>query len=279
MLQSVTLQSAHAFGVANVIELGPLKTATFLFGSNGSGKTTISRAIATPELFPGTRLNWTPSTESFHVAVYNRDYVTETLKQARNLPGVFILGEKSAGAQGEIDAIVGTQPVQGTLPEAREKLAQSGSKYSDLEGKLAEERAKLRDRAWAAKSLIPPELAVMFQGFNSSKEKLLQHLIEIADSHASAEDTYADLVSEAKAVFDEDAAPIMPLNYPHAKSLHSLGGFNLLSTPVVGSRDVDLFPLIEHLHNEDWVQSGVGYLPVSNGQCPFCQQHVHESLF
>lgn len=60
MLQYLRLRGAPAFDPASGADIGPLKPVNFFFGPNGSGKTTISRALADSKRFAGTSLEWLP---------------------------------------------------------------------------------------------------------------------------------------------------------------------------------------------------------------------------
>ena len=53
MLQNIEIRNAPAFGVPSTLQIGELSGIDVIFGPNGSGKTTISRALANPSLFGG----------------------------------------------------------------------------------------------------------------------------------------------------------------------------------------------------------------------------------
>ena len=71
--------------------LSDLKTINFIFGANGSGKTTISRVIADPESRPACKLKWA-NDRPLECLVYNTDFTKRNY--AATLPGIFTLGEK-----------------------------------------------------------------------------------------------------------------------------------------------------------------------------------------
>lgn len=91
MIRSVSLSGFPSFGDDEV--LNNLTTVNYVFGPNGSGKTTISRSL-TPSLNGNdySHVNW--SSELQTVKVYNRDYVNKTFTKAEER-GVFLLGEDS----------------------------------------------------------------------------------------------------------------------------------------------------------------------------------------
>ena len=76
------------------------KKVNFLFGLNGSGKTTISRCIASPtdEKYRECEISWADS--RIKCSVYNRDFVRENFSET--VPGIFTLGESTIETQNQI---------------------------------------------------------------------------------------------------------------------------------------------------------------------------------
>ncbi|MGJ9404056.1 AAA family ATPase [Arthrobacter sp. KK5.5] len=275
MLESLRLKGAPAFGLEVGVTVGPLTPVTFIFGPNGSGKTTISRAFANPARFPDTELKWAPLTGTHTIKVYNRDYVAETLKQAANLPGVFLLGKTSGEIQAEIDELTGSS---GSIVGVRKQLKHLRGSLSEKQLDLAAVREALREAAWSKRSEVPSTLQEMFVGFNNSKENLLTRLLQVVDTKGSAVDDFDALDTEAEAVLAEDAVHLLELSGGQHIRLEDIPGFELLAIPIVGSGDVGLAPLIQQLQNADWVEHGRHYLGDAGDLCPFCQQTVPENL-
>ncbi|WP_434173201.1 AAA family ATPase [Clavibacter nebraskensis] len=240
MLTSITIRNAHAFGLSGEVVIGPLRELTFLFGGNGSGKTTISRALASPASFPGTTLTWSSTANERQVSVYNRDYVADTLRQSRNLPGVFVLGESNAQAQEQIDALLGAGDAVGSIQRKRASLLAFNTTHEAKASELRSQREALRDKAWSLRSAVPPELSKMFVGLNNSKDKFFDRLLLALSESYDDIDTYDMLAVEAAAVLDAEATPITPLAYPMRPAFEAMPGYGLLSSPVVGSQDVKL---------------------------------------
>lgn len=104
MLDTLELVGVPAFEPEGAA-LGPLKSVNIVFGANGSGKTSVSRALHSPEYFSGTRLSRLPGSLPIAIRVFNRDYVARTFRDTGELPGVFVLGDESREAQDERDAL------------------------------------------------------------------------------------------------------------------------------------------------------------------------------
>lgn len=269
MLSALHLHGAPAFDPVNGAIIGPLKPVNFVFGPNGSGKTTISRAFADPARFTGTSLSWDPPGQWLDLRVYNRDFVEKTIGQAAHLPGVFLLGDSSQGVLDEIESLSGPQ---GSIALMQARIATLSGSLVEKEAEIAASRDALKEAAWAHTSEVPAELSSMFTGYKNSKEKLLTHLIDVLEANPSTDDDYGALAKEAAAVLADDATPLPLLPAAPPLNLPDLEGYGLFSIPVVGSADVGLSELIQQLGNADWVQHGRHYLSEADGVCPFCQQ-------
>ena len=68
------------------------KKINFFYGSNGSGKTTISRIIADPDKYPSCKVEW-EGNSPLRTIVYNEDFVKKYFYQSDNFPGIFTMGE------------------------------------------------------------------------------------------------------------------------------------------------------------------------------------------
>lgn len=275
MLQYLRLRGAPAFSSTTGVDIGPFKPVTFLFGPNGSGKTTISRAFADPSRFVGTHLEWESPTNPLGIKVYNRDYASATLTPAGHLPGVFLLGETNAEIQAEIDGLTGPN---GSIAAAKEGLVSLQSSLSAKSTDVAEVRNELKKAAWAKRDQIPSELRTMFTGYNNNKDRLLDRLLEVAAASPSTSENLEELKLEAAAVFVEDAQPITELPLGRELRIEDIPNSDLLEVAIVGSADVRIAPLIQKLQNADWIQHGREYLGHADGLCPFCQQQAPSDL-
>ena len=92
MIESITISSIATFGKAPEL-VNALSLFNFFFGSNGTGKTTLSRVIADESKFPTCSVIWKAGSK-LQPLVYNQDFVERNFDQSVELKGVFTLGEK-----------------------------------------------------------------------------------------------------------------------------------------------------------------------------------------
>lgn len=280
MLENVKITGGACFG-AEPAELGPLEPVTFIFGQNGSGKTTISRAFAGYDSL-SMNCQWSNSLE-MTPRVYNRDFIDRFLSESSRIPGVFVLGERSGDAQKRLDEIEG----EGGEREAAENQLASVTKSRDGKATEKEEaREILKNEAWKKmqqltkdETSLKPAFVGAAGGVGNSKDKLAEKLLLVPSLEESDEPPELSvLVTQAAAVFDESAQEVSRLPLLEDFSAVQRRGFKELGERLVGSDKVTLSELIEKLGNSDWVAHGQKYLEYSDGRCPFCQQPTPESL-
>ena len=100
MIKEISIANVATFD-AQPEKLDGLSQFNYLFGSNGTGKTTISRVIADEDSFPTCKVTWRGGTK-LQPMVYNRDFVERNFNQSAELKGVFTLGEEQVDTRVKI---------------------------------------------------------------------------------------------------------------------------------------------------------------------------------
>lgn len=274
MIKSVSLSQLPSFGDKEVLD--NLATINYVFGPNGSGKTSISRSLA-PSLNgidkDYSHVQWTSGAQT--VKVYNRDYVNKTFTKAEER-GVFLLGEDSKETFNQI------KELQDALQKAEEKIGNSRNTIETAKNELEAKRKDLRDKVWERRSDIPEVLRREMTGLNGGRDRCLELTLDKAAEFPNrGEETFESLVSKARVVFsneiDEQPSilPVPVLEWDEGNLREAL------RTPIVGSADVPLSDMIERLGISDWVREGVEHFhdPRNSATlCPFCQQTAPQNL-
>lgn len=283
MITGLQLSGQAAFGSTS--SLGPLARINFVFGPNGSGKTSISRQFYAARESPDLA-SWA-DTERPVVHVFNRDYVDRTFAPERDLEGVFVLGEQSAEAQTKRES----------LRDDRAKLKAKISQHtislgttkpeSGKKGELEAAREVLANAAWTAKQRIADPFEGFFAGFNGSRKVFLDEILRrrtqrATESEAESDDdsaplsdataTYAGLLARFEILRSEGSDGLRLIEPPLDFQNGIMPTSELMTKPIMGRSDVPVAALIEKLGNSDWVSAGQAHLDPAEGLCPFCQQ-------
>ena len=103
MITQISLQNVATFG-SEVQTMSDLKKLNFVFGTNGSGKTTISRVLRAPDDYSSCAIVW-ENEKRIPCKVYNSDFVAENFRDDSDMPGIFTLGKEELETKNRIQQI------------------------------------------------------------------------------------------------------------------------------------------------------------------------------
>ncbi len=258
-------------------KLDALSQFNYLFGSNGTGKTTISRVIAKEDDFQTCQVIWKNGTK-LQPMVYNRDFVERNFDQSAELKGVFTLGEQQVDTLVKIET---TKKELDTLTDKIEGLNQTLRGADGAGGKKAElielENA-LKEKCWAQKQNHDNKLQSAFEGYRNSQENFKNKVIEESTSNRATLLTLSELEEKAESIFG--TTPTAEQNITVIDTTKLLGHESnpILKKRVIGKEDVDIAGMIKKLGNSDWVREGRSFYEINEGFCPFCQQSTDEKF-
>lgn len=255
----------------NPTRLSDLRRINYIFGANGTGKTTISRVIARAVGHEHCLITWQGGIE-LQCMVYNRDFVEQNFNQEGPLQGVFTLGENQVEAERQIASL---------KPEIEKANNQISSLNNQLIGEdgqsgkckeLDDLEPRLRERCWKQKQLHDEYFQVAFIGARNSAERFKDRVLAEQESNSAELRSLEELKEKAKTVFSNSIERATPLGNISAHSLITAQSNALLQKAIVGNQDVDIAALIARLGNSDWVKQGRQYHEQQPDTCPFCQQ-------
>lgn len=255
--------------------LTDLKKVNYLFGHNGCGKTTISRAIRNPSINAGYNVSWRDGRQ-LEALVFNRDFADASFGD--QMQGIFTLGQDSTRAVAEIERLTGEiAGLDNDLVNLRRNLVgEDGA--GGREAELAAARAALIEACWKSQVDHKDTFMSAFTGFRGKKSDFCTKLLAEAEGNTSELKTLDALTAEAATVFQDAATPeiaIAPISFDRFAGLEASP---ILARSIVGRDDVVVAALIGRLGNSDWVKQGVRYLTNADGPCPFCQQQAPTGL-
>lgn len=276
MIEAITISTVATFDNTPVTLTG-LSQFNYLFGSNGTGKTTISRIIANEASFPSCSVTWKGGTK-LQPMVYNRDFVERNFTQSAELKGVFTLGEKQvdtlakiAAAKGELDAL---NKKLGSLSQGLQGADGTGGK----KGELAKVEAEFKDKCWAQKQIHDAKLQGAFEGVRNSAERFKNKLLQELASNTAALQAQSDLEKRAESIFGPTPTAESAVTAVNTAKLLAHEANPILKKRVIGKEDVNIAAMVKKLGNSDWVREGRTFYDVNDRQCPFCQQNTTEAF-
>lgn len=276
MIESITLASTATYGPSPEV-MGDLSRFNFIFGANGTGKTTLSRVVADEAAYPSCRVAWKTGTR-LEALVYNSDFVERHFHQSADLKGVFTLGEAQADILAKIAA---TKAEVETLGRKLENLSlnlQGPDGTGGKKGELTDLENTLKEKCWGLKDKHDAKFQGAFEGFRNKKENFKAKLLQEAASNSADLLPLADLEKKAQTVFGPTPTTEPPVASVDMAKLLEHERDPILKRRVIGKDDVDIAAMIRKLGNSDWVRQGRPFFEANDGVCPFCQQDTEDAF-
>lgn len=234
-----------------------LTVVNFFFGNNGTGKSTLARA-----LHSNTGLSWHPERQvedySFHL--YDLDFVERNLHTASNLAGVFTLDQQNIAVEKEIDQATKD------LAEQRNLRNQANQKLEDKIQALNECTTKTIDKCWDVSAELRREFPATQEGKKRSKRAFFEAANETKNVVGH---DLAEIKSLYTVAFDSQAK-----HYPLLTKLTDhVPDCDLVCKPIISTADGHYAQFVRHLGALGWIEQGhEAYAPHANGHCPYCAQ-------
>ncbi len=249
MIESLSIAKTATYG-NEPQTLAGLGRFNFLFGSNGAGKTTITKVIANPSAHPNCQVTWKKGTV-LEPLVYNRDFVERNFNAAPRLKGIFTLGEQDIA---NLEAIaLKTAELSGIVRNIEQltNTLQGQDQASGKKGELVKLEAHIKDKCWAQKQKHEDAFKDAFTGLRNNSEKFKERTIAELASNKAELKTLDYLSNKAKTVFGETPTvePAVPLLGAIGIAGHESNP--ILAKKVIGKEDVDIAELIQRLGNSD----------------------------
>jgi wobble nucleotide-excising tRNase len=266
MIESVTIANTATFGSTPEVLTG-LSKFNYLFGSNGTGKTTISRIIVDRASYPDCSVIWKHGRPLETVAL-NRDFVDKNFDQ---LKGVFTLGEKQKDTLEKIAIAKQERDKEDTDLATLKNTLQGEDGTGGKKGELAQLEMELQEKCWTQKQKHDEKLQGAFTGYRNSAEKFKGKILDELCGNNAPLKPLSDLEKRAETIFGETPTKEASITTLDAGALLAHESNPILKKRVIGKGDVDIAAMIKKLGNSDWVRQGRTFYETNNQVCPFCQ--------
>ncbi|MGD0655527.1 MAG: AAA family ATPase [Thermoguttaceae bacterium] len=253
MIESIHIADFATYGSTPEV-LSDLSKFNFLFGSNASGKTTITRVIADDGIRPTCRVTWKGGTK-LQAMVYNLDFVDKNFNQSAELKGIFTLGEKNVDILKAISAAKADLDLLTNNIEMLTKTLQGENGAGGKKGELVTLEEEFKDKCWAQKQKHDAKLFGAFTGFRNNAENFKEKVLQEWASNSETLASLAELEKKAETVFGP--TPTFKTPIPDIDTVDMLAHESnpILQKRIIGKKDVNIAAMIQKLGNSDWVRT------------------------
>ncbi|GAA8321136.1 hypothetical protein HpBT192_14570 [Helicobacter pylori] len=235
-----------------------LNSINFIYGANGSGKTTTSsflKNLAENEIedkFDNSKIEWhNINSESLKIEVYNKQFKEEQFRNSQ-IKGIFTLGKKTNENLEKIESKTKS------INEEKEKEKKNQESFQKLTLEKEKKEEDFTDSCWEKLYKKNEEnFKEILEGFKRKekfKEKILKEFEN--DKHNKIEIVrLEELKEKIGIIFSKNQTELVSLEC-NLTDFDSIENHSIWEQKVVGSGDVAIADLIKKLSNEDWVACG-----------------------
>lgn len=238
----------------------------YFFGNNGTGKSTIAKAIKNND-----GITYTPgrSSSDYLTLIYNQDFIDINIRSYDGLPGVFTMGTVDANTQATID---GKKAELKTAKDAIAVATEEKEKKTTAKDTL---QKQLYKNCWDATSEIRDTFIQTQEG-----KKRGQAFTEEVQRHSPVDHD----IKELKRTYDS-AYSSTARSYPtfatitNTSSLDNVEGNNLLALSIVNTSNTPFAEFLKQVGTTEWVRQGHDtYHQKAEGRCPYCARELPEDF-
>jgi wobble nucleotide-excising tRNase len=276
MLQQVTISNIATFPAQPTV-IDSLKEIVFIYGSNGTGKSTIGRVLKNPDHYPNCELKF-KNNQPCEVIAYNQDFKSKTFSQSATVPGIFTYGENNVEAEKEINALQTDINNKTNNVTAKQRILQGSEGKMGLKRELEEALNQRKEDIWRKSRATYTEFKLAFPGLGNNKELFTNKLIEESKTIIGPAVPLDEIKSEYESIFTSIQQKFEKIDVSIKESPITQNIKDLLANPIVARSSSQIGQFFNKIKNADWVVQGISFLEKAEGDCPFCGQNLPEGL-
>ncbi|GAA8615259.1 AAA family ATPase [Helicobacter pylori] len=272
-ISQIVLKNAATFDESGA-SFENLNSINFIYGTNGSGKTTTSSFLKNlaenriEDKFANSKIEW-HNDEILKIEAYNKQFKEEQFRNSQ-VKGIFTLGKKTN------ENLENIESKKESINKENEKKTKNEKSLQKLKQEREEKEKDFTDSCWEKLYKKNEEnFKETLEGFKLKKkfkEKILEEFKN--NEHNEIEIGKLEKLKEnIRIVFSKNQTELVPLEC-NLTDFDSVENHSIWEQKIVGSSDAIIADLIKKLSNEDWVAQGREYLSKDGNACPFCQQET-----
>ncbi|GAA9236151.1 AAA family ATPase [Helicobacter pylori] len=271
-ISQIVLKNAATFDESGA-SFEDLNSINFIYGTNGSGKTTTSSFLKNlaengdKNKFANSEIEWYG--ESLKIEVYNKQFKEEQFRNSQ-VKGIFTLGKKTN------ENLENIESKKESINKEKEKKTKNEKNLQKLKQEREEKEKDFTDSCWEKLYKKHKEdFKETLKGLKR-KENFKKEILEEFKNNERNESKIVkleELKENIRIVFSKNQTELVPLEC-NLTDFDSVENHSIWEQKIVGSGDVAIADLIKKLSNEDWVAQGREYLSKDSNACPFCQQET-----
>ncbi|WP_162969879.1 ATP-binding protein [Helicobacter pylori] len=271
-ISQISLKKVATFD-ENGASFKDLNSINFIYGANGSGKTTTSSFLKNlaengiEDKFASSKIVWY-NNESLKIEVYNKQFKEEQFRNSQ-VKGIFTLGKKTNENLEKIES------KKESINKENEKKIKNKESLKKITQEKEKEEKDFTDSCWEKLyKKFEEDFKETLEGFKRKekfKEKILKEFEN--DKYNQSEIVGLEKLKEKiEIVFGENQTELALLECD-LTDFDSIENHSIWEQKIVGSGGVAIADLIKKLSNEDWIAWGREYIK-DNSICPFCQKET-----
>lgn len=272
MISKIEIKDIATFNSVGV-SIDSLKKVNYFYGANGSGKTTISNFLQSPndEKYANCSIEW-ENDLPIEILAFNKTFRDQNFNATSKIAGVFTLGNAT------IEQKKAIEDKKTKLSEIEKDGKQKKESKEKLEKDKNQRFEDFCKTCWTQIYKKNESLKEAFRGFLDSKKHFAEKIIEEYKNNQAAVLSIEVIKDKAITLFVAAPSSLSLLNIGDV-SFTSIETESLWKKKVIGKSDVEIAPLIQRLNLNDWVNQGRLFIQEDSDICPFCQKKTIDETF
>lgn len=266
MLEKINIKQIASYDSTG-IEVN-LSKINYIYGSNGTGKTTISEFLRNSDnqKYSSCNIEWKQGSSDIDLYIYNRNFVRENFTLRNEIKGIFTLGKEST----DILALVDEKMKD--AEKHQERIGNLEKNIVEKESELESLQSDFINQCWDLKQNYDEGFEEAFTGLRNNKKRFMERCLDEARNNNTDLYTYEELNKRVDSIFKNSREKVRTIPEIHYDS--SVEYQSIFQTKIIGKKEIDIARLISKLNISDWVLQGHYHMKGLNGICPFCQQEL-----